>query len=259
MKNHKVLFLILLLLIIVIAGAVYGSRLFSRNQFLKVSPSKGEIIEAVYGLGRVKSNARFDVKIGVLSTVQKIYAHEGDEVKKNQKLIGLEPDIVFLAPFEGVVTMVSVYAGETALPQSTLLRLEDITDRFIELSVEQEAALRIRKGQTAKVSFESLRGEILEGHVSSIYPKNDEFIVTVYIKSLHDSVLPGMSADVSIEVGRVTGTLVPLKSIRNGLITLERDGRIRKLKVEVGLVDSLSAQIKGDSVKLTDFVLVPRE
>lgn len=68
-----------------------------------------------------------------------------------------------------------------------------------------------------------------------------------------------MTADVSIEIGKIQGTLVPLKALRNGTLTVDRDGRIQKVKVEVGLVDGLSAEIKNSDLKPTDEILVPKE
>ena len=230
-----------------------------RQNYAQISPQTGEITEAVYGLGRVKSNHRYEVKVGVLSHIKKIFVKEGDFVQKGQKLIELAEGISFSAPFTGVVTLVSVYEGETAVAQTVLVRVEDLKDRHIELSLEQEGALRVKQGQSAKVSFESLRGEVLTGHVVGIFPRDNEFIANVEIGSLKESILPGMTADVSIEVGKIKGTMIPLKALRNGIVTVLRNGRPQKIKVEVGLVDGLSAEIKDGSLQPEDKVLVPKD
>jgi multidrug efflux pump subunit AcrA (membrane-fusion protein) len=212
-------------------AAVSGTLLYRRKGYEVVRPKRGEITEAVYGLGRVKSNHRFEVIIGVIATVKKLHVQEGDFVKKGASLIQFETSALFKAPFDGTVTLTAVRENETALPQSVILRLEDLNDRYLELSLEQQAALRVRKGQPAKVSFESLRGKILEGRVAALFPREDEFLAHVSVQGLEASVLPGMTADVAVEVGKIPeATLVPLKALNNGMLTLKRDGpRLQRL------------------------------
>lgn len=259
MKRLKVLAILSVVVIVLVVAGSFIQRVVQNKQFSRVRPKTGEVTEAVYGLGKVKSNRRYEVKLGVISTVRELYVNEGDVVKAGQNLVRIDSNVIFKAPFDGTITMINNFEGETALPQSVILRMEDLKDRFIELSVEQEGALRIQKDQTARVSFESLRGEVLTGKVKAIFPKGDEFIADIEINNLGASILPGMTADVSIEIGKIQGTLVPLKALRNGTLTVDRDGRIQKVKVEVGLVDGLSAEIKNSDLKPTDEILVPKE
>lgn len=246
---------------IILAIAVisfFTKQYFQSQNYIKTSPKTGEITEAVYGLGKVKSNQRYDVKLGINSFIKNVYVKEGDSVKKGQSLLKAD-ESTFRAPFDGTITLVSIYEGETATPQAVLIRLENLTDRFIELSLEQEAALRVQKGQHAKVSFESLRGKVLSGQVTAVYSRGSDFLTNVDVQDLDEKVLPGMSADVSIEIGKIQGMLIPVKALRNGVVRIERDGKTQNLKVEVGLVDGLSAEIKDDSLKPTDLILIPKE
>lgn len=248
------------ILIVAVVGVIaLVAYRFSRNTYEVVNPKTGDLKEAVYGLGKVKSVHRYDVKLGVTATVKQVFVREGQSVKQSEKLIELDEGVAFRAPFHGTVTRIAAYVGETALPQTTLLRLEDLEDRFIEVPLEQEAALRVRPGQVARVSFESMRGEVFSGKVTELYPKDEEFFANVAVNGLSESVLPGMSADVSVEIGAITGaTLVPLKAIHNGMIIVRRNGRREKVKVEIGHVDGLWAEIKGAALNLSDEILVPK-
>lgn len=259
MKVSKKIVIAGIVILALLILAVLVKKYFSDKAYVKVSPQLGDITESIYGLGKVKAHQTFQIKLGVVSTVQKIYVKEGDIVKKDQPLIKLDTGTLFKAPFDGTITLISVHEGETASPQVTLLRLENLKDRYIELSLEQEGILRVKKSQQTKVTFESMRGEVLSGTVHSIFPREDEFIANVYVNNLPENILPGMSADVAIEVGKVSGTLIPFKAVRNGAITVVRDGKTQKIKVEVGLIDGLSAEIKGGELKNTDEVLVPKE
>lgn len=145
MKRLKVLAILSVVVIVLVVAGSFIQRVVQNKQFSRVRPKTGEVTEAVYGLGKVKSNRRYEVKLGVISTVRELYVNEGDVVKAGQNLVRIDSNVIFKAPFDGTVTMINNFEGETALPQSVILRMEDLKDRFIELSVEQEGALRIQK------------------------------------------------------------------------------------------------------------------
>lgn len=258
-KNIKKISIAIVIILLILFSIQKTKQYFESKKYLHVPPTQGELTEAVYGLGKVKSNQRYEVKVAVITTIRKLFVHEGDLVQKGQKLLMLDNDVVLTSPFLGTVTLLGINEGETAVPQSVLMKIENLSDRYIELSLEQEGALRIQKNQTAKVSFEALRGAVLTGSVTAIFPRGDEFIVNVGIEDLNKNILPGMTADVSIEIGKIKGTLVPVKALRNGLLSIIRDGKVQKIKVDVGLVDGLSAEIKNGDLQSTDEVLVPKE
>ncbi len=248
--------LTLVLAVIVIASLILMRSIWNSRSIDAEQPRRGEITEAVYGLGKVKADRRFEVKLGVISTVKAVYVREGDFVPKGAKLIEFDSNALFRAPFDGTVTKIAAQEGETATPQAVVLRFEDLKDRYIEISLEQQGALRIRKGMKAKVSFESLRGKVLEGEVVALFPKEDEFLAHVAVKNLEDSVLPGMTADVAIEIGKIQNALlIPLKAISNGSVLIERNGRREKIKIEIGHIDGLSAEVLGGDIRPSDKIL----
>jgi multidrug efflux pump subunit AcrA (membrane-fusion protein) len=251
--------IISLSLVVVLAAAAGIYFYYQKEQYNIIHLSEGDLTEAVYGLGKVKSNNRFEVIVGVISTVTARYVHEGDFVKKGQPLIRFD-DALFSAPFSGTVTYAKLYTGETAVPHVPVLRLEDLTNRYIELSLEQQSILRVRENQVAKVSFESLRGKVLVGKVASIYSREDEFLVRIEVENLDPQILPGMTADVTIEIGSIKNALlIPLTAIRNGMVTVRRGRGWEKVKVDVGHVDGLFAEIKKGSLQPNDEVRVKKE
>lgn len=235
-------------------GAIFSFRNYG---YEIVHPRKGDITEAVYGLGKVKSDQRFEVIVGVISTVTKRYVNEGDFVKKGSLLIEFDDSAKFRAPFDGTVTFVRAFPGETAIPNTPILRLEDLTKRYIEISLEQQATLRIRPDLPAKVSFESLRGRVLNARVAAVYPREDEFLARISVEDLDPSVLPGMTADVAIEISKIhDAMLVPLKAVQNGMVTVRRGGVWQKIKVDVGHIDGFSAEIKGNALSESDEIRI---
>lgn len=256
----KKLNLVAISLAILFILAAIAAVAFRARGYAVVNPKRGEITEAVYGLGKVKSNQRYEVIVGVVSTVKKRFVNEGDQVEKGKQLIELEDNAIFRAPFSGAITLAAVYPGETALPHVPILRMESLSERYIELSLEQQAAIRVKVGQAAKISFESLRGKVLRGRVSSLYPRENEFIARISVDSLEENILPGMTADVSVEIGKINNALlVPAKALQNGLVLVKTNGKWEKRKVEIGHIDGLNAEVLGNSLSPSDEIRIKEE
>ena len=83
---------------------------FTKNHVSYVKPKRGPIIEAIYGLGKVKPDKFYEVKLAIIKQVKTIHIREGSTVKKGDALIEMAGDLVFYAPFDGVVTAISFTA-----------------------------------------------------------------------------------------------------------------------------------------------------
>lgn len=225
-----------------------------------VKPKHGPIVEAIYGLGKVKPDKFYEVKLAIIKQVKKIYVHEGSHVNKGDVLIEMAGNLSFSAPFDGTVTTINFSEAQQVFPQQTVLRMEDIKNKYIEVSLEQQGALRVEPGQTVRVIFESLRGEVLTGKVESIFPQNDEFLAHITVDGLKQNVLPGMTADVAIEVGhKEDALLVPLSSISSGRLHVLRDGKKKVIPVTIGNIDGNWAEIIDGNVMDADEIIVKKK
>lgn len=219
------------------------------------------IIESVYGIGTVKANKSFQLRPGVISTVTQIWVKEGDAVEKGQMLVELEGHTVFSAPFSGTVTSLPVKVGENVFVQTVVLELVDLQDRYVTVSLEQRAAVRVRRGQNARLSFENLREASYAGVVESVYSSKTEFLVRIEAKSLPREILPGMTADVAIGVNeRADALLVPVSAIEEGQILVKREGgKTFSASIQTGIIDGAFAEVVSGNLKAGDRVAVPRE
>lgn len=255
--NKKILLSITLLIGISIFFLVYFQN--QKTKFQKVSPHIGEIIEAIYGLGTVKTDQKYEVKVGVITTLKNVFVKEGDNIEEGNPLVHFEGIGPFFSPFSGTVTNVFYQKGETVLPQISVLKLENLKKLYIEVSLEQDGALRVRPGQKAIVIFESIRNLKHEGVVRSIFPKNDEFIARIEVENLTKNILTGMTADVAIEVGRhKDALLIPVASIQDGKIIVERNGKKIKEQVEIGKMDAVWAQVVSKNITVSDILFIKR-
>ncbi len=258
-NSHYKLWLFLgVAIVVLIIGSVITIKV--KNGYEYISPRKGSIVEAIYGLGKVKSRRQYEVKIGVMSKVRKVYVQEGQKVTQGSALVAFDDSGIFKAPFDGTVTNIAYQPPQTVLPQTTVLSMEDLSDKYIEVSLEQEGALRVREGQKVKVLFESIRGNVFKGEVQAIFPKNDEFITHIEVEGLGSEVLPGMTADVSITVStHENALLIPVSGVSNGIVLVKRENNKKeKVAVKIGSVDGAWAEVLEGDIRLSDKVVTKK-
>lgn len=256
-KSKKISFSIILA-VGLIAVFVYFWR--SYNSIERVSPKRSDVIEAVYGMGKIKAREKFEVKIGILTKVRNVYVQEGDTVKKGQTLITFDQGAPYISPINGEITTVNVNAGETALPQLPLIKVENLSSLYVEVSLEQSSALKVKKNQLAKISFNDSQFEVIQGRVESIFPREDEFLVVINAPKIPSQVLPGMSPDVSIIVAEYPqALLIPAAALDNDQITRERNKQTERIKVKTGTEQGAWVQLLEGDLKESDFVVLPRK
>ncbi len=255
-KKHKGLVIALCLLLLA-GGVALVLRATQYRGGTAISLKEGPVVEAVYGLGTVTARHTYELKMGITTTVKKTYIQEGDHVQAGQTLVTFDEGQVSKAPFAGVITRLAFKDGESVFPQVPVLALSDLTERYITVTLEQQGALRVKAAQRARLSFESLRAERFEGVVRSIFPSEGQFVVHIDVAQLPAAVLPGMTADVAIEVSRRDmALLIPVSAINGGQVVRDRDGQHKKIPVKIGTVDGEWAEMTGGDLKSGDQVFV---
>ena len=243
--------------LLIVSAVSYNSWKNYKNSHVYIFPKKGTVIESVYGMGIVVSANSFNLKVGVSEKISRLYVREGDYVKNGQELVKLEGLPVFRSSIGGTVTKIFYSQGETVFPGSAVLTVMDIHDRYITVTLEQEGALRVKKGQKARFSFESIRDKRFGGVVEALYPGMGQFIARIKTDDLPDEILPGMTADVAIDIGKKEDViLIPFAAIQSGRVNLRRNGKRMKNPVTIGNVDGQWAELVSGDIKMSDEILV---
>ena len=116
----------------------------------------------------------------------------------------------------------------------------------------------MKSNQEALLSFETIRGDRLQGKVTSIYPKDGQFYVNIEAQAMPPEVLVGMTADVAIQVAAKDNVLqIPLVAVDKGKVKVVRNGISQKVDVKLGAVDGTWAEVTDNSLKPDDTLLVP--
>lgn len=223
----------------------------------KVSPKTGPIVEAIYGIGTVTPRHQFQFKVGQVSTVSEQFVQEGQEVKKGQPLLQLTGSVRISSPLDGTVVSLPYSVGENVFPDTPVVMVENIVDRYVLASLEQQGALRVKKGLAVKLNFETIRNQDFKGVVESIYPHKGQFLVRINVEKLPLEILPGMTADVSIEISKKDkALLIPLLAVNQGTVLIERQGQRKKISIKIGSTDSDWAEILDGDIQESDFVIL---
>lgn len=223
-----------------------------------VNPTRGEIVEAVYGLGTVAADEIYLARFSVPVAINEFYIKEGQDVLKNQKLFLTDQGTVFYSPISGRVTDIAFHLKENIPPQATVLTITNLQNLYLSVALEQQAAMRIKEGLKVEISFEFFRNTKLIGIIKSFYPKNNEFIARVSLESVPTSLMPGMTADVVIEVDRKQNAiLVPTSAISNGHIVIMRNKKKERVPVKLGLVDLERAELIEPVLNVEDGIVMP--
>ena len=228
----------------------------SHEDSLSSPIKKGSILESVYGVGTVKAKHSYALKVGVTATVQHIYGAEGDQVKRGQNLIKLDGMEMVKAPFEGTITYFPSQEGETVFAQGIILNLVNLQERYIVVSLEQRAAIRVRPGQKAKLSFGNMREQDYSGVVEALYSNNGQFLVRIKTDHLPPQILPDMVADVSITIAEHKNVrLIPTSALEVGKVLVYRKGEKPKtVEVQTGLVDGSMVEVLSGEIEEGDQV-----
>lgn len=242
---------------VMLAIALFAlQRIRSAPPTIELPLKKTTIVRTVYGLGTVQADRVYQLKIGISANIRRLYVKEGDTVKKGDRLVEFDQIPVMTAPFGGVVTTVSLKEGEAVFPQNPVVKIMDLSRRYITVSLDEKAAVLVAKNQKVRIAFEGLPGKTFQGAVTSIYPSEGQFFVKVDSKELPGEILPGMSADLAIEAGTKDNVFVaPIRAIQDRKVTVIRGGKKMRIPVQLGLTQGEHVEIvagelaEGDILK----------
>lgn len=163
-----------------------------------------------------------------------------------------------------------ITSGRSAVAQGTdIVLLGDLTEMFVEVSLNEADVSLIEPGQRADVLIDALPGERFRGVVSRIDPRAvtqqnvTTVLVTVRIENPDPRLKPGMTATCEFIVGRAEDVL------RLPNLVIQRDGGGHTVlvpgeagptpvPVEIGLVGDSFTEIRG-GLSEGDQVLLPFE
>ncbi len=244
--------------VVVVFVAIIAVGKFRSNKEKLEPIIEGPAIEAIYAIGTVDPVRSFQAKAGVAAVIDQIPAREGSLLQKGDLIAVMSEGFSLRAPFPGVVTRVNYKIGESVFQGNVIAEIIDPSQLEVKVVLDQRAAVRVSRGQKAKLSFDGLRDRSVAGEVRTVFSSDSRFTVMIDAKDLPQEILPGMTADVSIEISRKDkAILAPAAAINKGSIVRVRDGRRETITVRTGLSNEDKVEIIDGDLRAGDMASVP--
>lgn len=128
------------------------------------------------------------------------------------------------APFAGVVTVLSVQAGDVVNAGSQAVQLDDLSSLYLDVQISEVDIPQVDLGQTAELVFDAYYEETFYGEVVEISPVGTsvqgvvEYSVRIKLQDGDGQIKPGMTASVNIVVEEKDDVLV---IPNNAIVTLD--------------------------------------
>ena len=133
--------IIIIAVVVVAIAAIIIANLLKKESGLEVDVQKierGVVIQKVTGSGQIRPEVQVKVSANVAGKIIKLYAQEGDRVKKGQLLVELDPEQFKAAVARARSSLLSAKANEKKL-RSELNRAKDLRDQGLMSAAEYEA------------------------------------------------------------------------------------------------------------------------
>lgn len=161
---------------------------------------------------------------------------------------------VITAPVDGVVANVTATVGQVVAPGAALMAVQDISQVYAVVNIEQKDLALLKIGQKADVSVDTYVNRVFGGVVDQINPEagtgNRMFRTKVKVDNSDGALKVGMFSKIQL----VTGDAVQILTIPQGAViqkqgiytvfTIENDTAVRH-QVEIGTATGEVIQIKS--------------
>jgi len=163
-----------------------------------------------------------------------------------------------LAPISGTIISLDFVVGDTVSENSEIITIADLSQKNIEIYLDETDWDKVAVGYEAEVTFDALPDQVFKGKVIQVdpglYTSNNTSVVHGLVAldtTQTDLNLPvGSSAAVDVIAGRAENALlVPIEAIRQAgdqyAVFVMENGTPRLHVVEIGIQDILYAEIKS--------------
>lgn len=172
----------------------------------------------------------------------------------------LREEMTIRAPFDGVVSQLYVHPGDLVSGGASVATMIT-SSRTVEARISEEDFADIRKGEEASVIFLPYGDRIFKAVVTKILPTADpdtqRHVVFLDVKIDPDQLVPGITGEVSIVVGRrAARAIVPRRALFAGnKVFVVSNGRVEARDVRKGYVWQTGVEVL-DGVAPGEMVIV---
>lgn len=185
------------------------------------------------------------------------------------KVDGLQAQInlaTIIAPFDGMISRADNQIGDLVRPGVSAAQLVDLSHLYLDISISEIDINKIKIGQEVQISFDAIPEEMYKGEVSEISKVGESiqevinYIVTCEIINPNESIRPGMTAAVTINVDKVENVLTVLnRAVRSDgtsrYVNVVRNNTIIKIPITLGMITEDRSEVIAGDISEGDMVI----
>jgi HlyD family secretion protein len=170
-------------------------------------------------------------------------------------------DFTVKSEIKGEVFSILKKKGEFVTPQTPIAIIGSKNLFVLKLQIDEYDIIKIKKGQKAKVSLDSYKGQTFDAVITKIYPIMNErsktFLVDAQFINPPTILYPNLSVEANIIIKEIKNTLtVPRNYLIGSDKLILKDGTTKKVKT--GLKNYEYVEIKS-GVKDNEEIVLPNE
>ncbi|MBV7271731.1 efflux RND transporter periplasmic adaptor subunit [Clostridium sp. PL3] len=237
------------------------------SQYTTSKASVQNIKKSISGSGSVQSSSTDVLKAASRDTIDSVLVSKNQVVTKGQELItfvnGSDP---IVAPYDGVVSDISVSAGDNVNASQALITTFDNKNLYTKISVDETDLPDLKVGQKADIKVNAFPDVKFTGTVKDISQQGtysngvSNFDVTITFDNVND-IKVGMSTEATIVTASKDNALaVPVEAVRDikgeKYVMIPKENASPTLqKVELGIsngrvVEITNGLVAGQAVEL---------
>jgi HlyD family secretion protein len=156
--------------------------------------------------------------------------------------------------------------GDLVRPGVSAAQLVDLSHLYLDISISEIDINKIKIGQEVQISFDAIPEEMYKGEVSEISKVGESiqevinYIVTCEIINPNESIRPGMTAAVTINVDKVENVLTVLnRAVRSDgtsrYVNVVRNNTIIKIPITLGMITEDRSEVIAGDISEGDMVI----
>ncbi len=173
-----------------------------------------------------------------------------------------------LAPFDGVVTVVSTQPGDLVNAGSPAFRLDDLSRLLVDVTIPEVDINSIQEGQPVTLTFDAIldqtyHGTVVEvGQVGIVQQGVTGFNITIELQDADEHIRPGMTAAVNILVREIQDALlIPNRAVRvldgrRVAYKLYPDGTLEPVEIRLGASSDSMSVLLNDTLRPGDVIVL---
>ena len=170
------------------------------------------------------------------------------------------------APFDGTISALNVLVGNEATSGTVVISMADVSQLHVDIPVSELDISTIQVGESATLNFDAFPSKNYQGQVTAVSTDpaissgSVTYAVRVVVGDADPSLLPGMTAGVTIVTSSLSNVLVvPSRAVRTvgtrQVVYVVKNGGVAAVTVELGSSNDTESAVTGGGLKAGDRVV----